>query len=117
MRKTHALGFVAVITITAGAYLSAFGQTLSKNDRQAGRIMLHNIKDSIKKNYYDPNFHGVNLDETFKTGDAKISQATSNGQVFGIIAQTVRSLNDSHTNFIPPPHALHVNYDWQIQMI
>ncbi len=117
MRKTHALGFVAVITITAGAYLSAVGQTLSKNDREAGRIMLHNIKDSIKKNYYDPNFHGVNLDETFKTGDAKISQATSNGQVFGIIAEAVRSLNDSHTNFIPPPHALRVNYDWQIQMI
>ncbi len=105
------------MTITLGAYLSAVGQTLSKNDREAGRIMLHNIKDSIKKNYYDSNFHGINLDETFKTADEKINQATSNGQLFGIIAQAVRSLNDSHTNFIPPPRAMRVNYDWQVQMI
>jgi len=117
MRITHTLGFVVVMAIILGACLSAAGQTLSKNDREAGRIMLHNIKDSIKKNYYDPNFHGVNLDETFKTADAKISQAASNGQVFGFIAQAVRGLNDSHTNFIPPPYSLRVNYDWQIQMI
>jgi len=117
MRRTHVLTFVALMTITLGAYLSAVGQTLSKNDREAGRIMLHNIKDSIKKNYYDPNFHGINLDETFKSADEKINQATSNGQLFGIIAQAVRSLNDSHTNFIPPPRALRINYDWQIQMI
>jgi C-terminal processing protease CtpA/Prc len=105
------------MTITLGAYLLAAGQTLSKNDREAGRIMLHNIKDSIKKNYYDSSFHGVNLDETFKTADEKINQATSNGQLFGIIAQAVRSLNDSHTNFIPPPHSMRVNYDWQVQII
>ena len=91
--------------------------TLSKNDREAGRIMLRNVKDTIRKNYYDPSFHGVNLDETFKVADEKIIQAVSNGQVFGIIAQAVRTLNDSHTNFLPPPRALKVSYDWQIQMI
>jgi C-terminal processing protease CtpA/Prc len=91
--------------------------TLSRNDRESGRIMLRNVKDTIKKNYYDPSFHGVNLDEAFKAADEKINQAVSNGQVFGIIAQAVRALNDSHTNFLPPPRALKVSYDWQIQMI
>jgi carboxyl-terminal processing protease len=93
------------------------GQTLSKNDRESGRIILRNVKDTIKKNYYDPNFHGVNLDEAFKVADEKINQATSNGQLFGIIAQAVRQLNDSHTYFLPPSRALKVSYDWQIQMI
>jgi len=60
--------------------------------------MLHNIRDSIKKNYYDPSFHGMNLEEIFKNADEKMSQATSNGQLFGIIAQAVRSLNDSQKN-------------------
>ena len=91
------------------------GQTLSSNDRSAGHFMLRKIKDAIKKDYYDPTFHGVNLDERFKAADEKINQATSNGQVFGIIAQAVRSLNDSHTSFSPPPRALRVSYDWQIQ--
>ena len=29
----------------------------------------------------------------------------------------MRSLNDSHTYFLPPPRSLRVSYDWQIQMI
>src|ERR1700730_5031978 len=93
------------------------GQTLSSNDRQVGHIMLRCVREAIKKNCYDPNFHGVSLDETFKAADEKINQATSNGQVFGIIAQAVRSLNDSHTFFLPPPRSMRVSYDWQIQMI
>ncbi len=93
------------------------GQTLSSNDRETGRIMLRNVKDKIKKEYYDPLFHGVNLDEVFQAADENIKKATSNGQVFGIIAKAVRSLNDSHTSFSPPSRALRVSYDWQIQMI
>ena len=92
-------------------------QTLSKNDREAGRMILNNVKDTIKKNYYDRDFHGVNLDQAFAEAEEKILNATSNGQVFGIIAQAVRKLNDSHTWFLPPPRALKISYDWQIQMI
>ncbi len=95
----------------------ALGQTLSKNDREAGRIMLRNIRDSLKKNYYDPEFHGVNIDETFKAAEEKINEATSNGQVFGIIEKALLSLNDTHTFFLPPPHALKISYDWKIQML
>jgi carboxyl-terminal processing protease len=93
------------------------GQSLSKNDRETGKIMLRNIRDSIKKNYYDPEFHGVNIDEAFKTAEQKIDEATSNGQIFGIIEKVLLGLNDTHTVFEPPPHALRVSYDWQIQMI
>jgi len=79
--------------------------------------MLRNLKDSIKKNYYDPEFHGINIDEAFKAAEEKIDEATSNGQIFGIIEKALMSLNDTHTFFLPPPHALRVSYDWQIQMI
>jgi carboxyl-terminal processing protease len=109
------LAFFSLFMITSIRPVA--GQTLSGNDRSVGHIMLRNIKDEIKKKYYDPNFHGVNLDETFKAADEKINHATSNGQVFGIIAQAVRSLNDSHTFFDPPRRAMHISYDWQIQMI
>jgi carboxyl-terminal processing protease len=96
---------------------SVLGQGISANDRSVGHIMLKNVKDAIKKNYYDTNFHGIKIDETFKAADDQINQASSNGQVFGIIAKAVRSLNDSHTYFLPPQRSLHVSYDWQIQMI
>ena len=38
----------------------------------------------IKKNYYDPNFHGVDLDARFGLAQQKIKQATTGGQVLGI---------------------------------
>ncbi|HEY2972229.1 MAG TPA: S41 family peptidase [Pyrinomonadaceae bacterium] len=117
-RRRHALRLATLLTLSViFCAPQAIGQTLSKNDREVGRIMLRNVKDSIKKNYYDPEFHGVNIDETFKAAEEKINEATSNGQVFGIIAKAVRSLNDSHTSFRPPPRAMRISYDWQIQMI
>jgi hypothetical protein len=117
-RRSHALRLATLLTLSViFCAPQAIGQTLSKNDREVGRIMLRNVKDSIKKNYYDPEFHGVNIDETFKAAEEKINEATSNGQVFGIIAKAVRSLNDSHTSFRPPPRAMRISYDWQIQMV
>lgn len=92
-------------------------QTLSNIDRDRGHVMLSVIKDDIKKNYYDPAFHGMDIEARFKTADQKINQATSNGQVFGIIAQVMIELNDSHTFFIPPQRASRTEYGWQAQMI
>jgi C-terminal processing protease CtpA/Prc len=94
-----------------------YGQSLSKNERESGRMMLQRIKDEIKKNYFDPNFRGVNLDEQFKAAEEKINQASSNGQLFGVIAQAVLSLNDSHTIFFPPQRAVRVDYGWRIRMV
>jgi len=43
--------------------------------------------------------------------------ATSTSQVFGIIAEAVLALNDSHTKFWPPERANRIEYGWQMQMI
>ena len=80
-------------------------------------MMLGVIKDDLKKNYYDPNFHGIDLDSRFKTADEKIKQAQSLGQIFGIIAQVLVELDDSHTFFLPPGRASKTEYGWQMQMI
>jgi C-terminal processing protease CtpA/Prc len=117
-RGAHSRALLALCSIALFGSLSSFVcQNLSSNDRSAGHIMLKNIKEAIKKNYYDPSFHGIDLDQTFKAADEKINVAASNGQVFGIIAQFVRSFDDTHTFFLPPSHSLRVSYDWQIQMV
>jgi hypothetical protein len=58
-------------------------------DRDRGRNMLEMVKQDIRKNYYDPAFHGIDLDARFKIADEKIKQATGLGQIFGIIAQVL----------------------------
>jgi carboxyl-terminal processing protease len=107
----------AVCFLSSHAVLSAFAQALSNFDRDRGLIMLETIKNDIKKNYYDPTFHGMDLDTRFKAAEQQIKKATSIGQVFGIIAQAVIELNDSHTTFIPPQRSSRTEYGWQMQMI
>src|SRR5205085_10583892 len=92
-------------------------QKLDEFERARTLMVLKNIKDEIKKNYYDPNFHGLDLEARFKTAEEKVKTATSLGQMYGIIAQAVLDLNDSHTTFIPPARAARTNYGWRMQMI
>ena len=92
-------------------------QGLDRIDRERALSMLSNVKEELKKNYYDPSIRGMDIDVRFKTAEEKIKQATSLGQAFGIIAQVLLDLNDSHTSFTPPSRAVSVEYGWQMQAI
>jgi carboxyl-terminal processing protease len=104
------LSFVFLISTIAGA------QSLSYN-REMGRTILGVIQNDIKKNYYDPSFHGMDLEARFKAADEKIKQASTLNEVLGIIAGTVMDLNDSHTYFVPPRRATRVEHGWEVRMI
>src|SRR5215218_2370060 len=69
-------------------------QTLNDRDREKARLMLKFVRDDVKEHYYDPNFHGVDIEARYKEALGKLDQATSNGQAFGIIAQFMMELND-----------------------
>jgi C-terminal processing protease CtpA/Prc len=79
--------------------------------------VLGTIKEDIRKNYYDPNYHGMDLDTAFKAADEKIKQATSLGQLLGIIGQLLVDLDDSHTFFLPPHRSYRTDYGWRMRMI
>lgn len=92
-------------------------QKVESKDRERGQIMLMRIKDELKKNYYDPNYRGMDIDARFKTASEKIKEAASVGQILGIIAQVLIELDDSHTLFLPPQHQTQVDYGWTMQVI
>jgi C-terminal processing protease CtpA/Prc len=95
-----------------------FAQTsITPIERGRAKDMLNAVKNQIKDNYYDKTFHGINLDERFKIAEEKLDKAASNSQAFGIIAQAVMELDDSHTTFYPPARASFVYYNWRMQMI
>ena len=81
------------------------------------RRMLDVVKDEIKNNYYDPSFHGIDLEARFKAADEKIKAVDSLGQAYGVIAQALSEFNDSHLFFFPPPRPARADYGWQMQMI
>ncbi len=109
----------AVLCLTVLLYVvfPLRAQTLDRIERGRAQDMLAAIKGDLKKNYYDANFHGVDIDGRFKAADEKLKQAASLGQAFGIIAQALLDLNDSHTFFLPPPRPERIEYGWRMQMI
>ncbi len=116
-RRTRVRAVAITFLLAAITVLPAQAQKLDNFERDRGRLMLNNVKNEIKKSYYDPNFHGLDVDARFKEAEEKLKQATSLGQVFGIIAQAVLDLNDSHTMFYPPSRATRIDYGWHMQAI
>jgi carboxyl-terminal processing protease len=99
----------------AGAATAAEGP--SSYDRSRARTMLKTVKNELQKHYYDPAFHGLDLEARFKAAEEKVAAATSVGQLMGIVAGAVMELNDSHTRFLPPAYTADVDYGWHIQMV
>jgi carboxyl-terminal processing protease len=108
---------IVAISVALLISISAYAQGFDNFTKGHGRAVLKVIKKDIEKRYYDPAFHGINLEAHFKRAETKIDVATSTSQVFGIIAEAVLALNDSHTKFWPPERANRIEYGWQMQMI
>ncbi|HYX28504.1 MAG TPA: PDZ domain-containing protein, partial [Pyrinomonadaceae bacterium] len=106
-----------LILLLAGTVSVCAQQPPSKFDIQRAEMMLGVVKEDLKKNYYDPAYHGMDLDARFKTADEKLKTAASLGQLFGIVAQVLVELNDSHTFFLPPGRAAKTEYGWQAQIV
>ena len=107
--------FVTFILLIPAAITQA--QKVESKDRDRGQIMLNLIKDELKKNYYDPQYRGMDLDARFKTASDKIKEATSVGQIMGTIAQVLIELDDTHTYFIPPSRTVETDYGWTMMAV
>jgi carboxyl-terminal processing protease len=114
MRVKYCACSLILIALTA---LSVFSQVPLSFERDRGITILNLIKGDLKKNYYDPNFHGMDVEARFKQAEEKIKAATNQNQMFGIIAQALIDLDDSHTFFVPPVRPFTLEYGWKMQII
>lgn len=117
--KTPALLVFLCFSIVVGSFCPVYAQDAKhlERERERGLQMLKATKDLIKSDYYDPTFHGLDLEARFKVAAEKLKTAESLGQIFGIIAQAVAELNDSHTRFYPPSRPVEIEYGWRMQII
>jgi C-terminal processing protease CtpA/Prc len=84
-------------------------------DRQFVNDALKVLQDDISKHYYDPKFHGVDLDATFRHAAEQVKAVDSLNQALSDIAAALASLNDSHTFFTPPPRPYIHDYGWRMK--
>lgn len=110
------LSLLCVLATSAPLVLSAPQERLEEIQRDRAYGMLEDITLALKKNYYDPAYHGVDLEGRLRQAREKIENATSLGQAFGAIAVAVEGLNDSHTCFYPPERPITLDYGYRLLM-
>ena len=119
--KNFSLVQILKFVLLAACVLTAL-QTVEAQKKMDGierdrmKTILKNIKNEVKKNYYDPNFHGIDIEERFTQAEARLKEIETTGQAFAVIAQVLMDFNDSHLYFLPPATNLSVEYGWRMQM-
>src|SRR5262245_41797842 len=110
---------VFVLLSICSFFLSSSVSFAQVNSTERGMAigMLDMTKDAIKKNYYDPTFHGVDIDFVFEQAKERMKVAPTRDALMMTIASAVLSLDDSHTNFFPPARAAEIEYGWVVEML
>lgn len=116
------LAFAAVAAALTVSPLGAQGRTApvprpSAQDIERGHRMLNQLYQDLRANYFDSTFAGIDMAERLRIAHARIDSSASRQHMFGVIAQFLFDLNDSHTTFIPPGIAADVEYGWRWQII
>jgi len=91
--------------------------TITKFERERGRMILNIVRADVEKYYYDTTFHGFDLDRLFKSASEAIDEAQTTNDLFTAIAVPLFRLNDSHTNFIPPSRVAKITHGWEAQIV
>jgi C-terminal processing protease CtpA/Prc len=107
----------AVVACFLPCVSGAQSQQISDLDRQRAQQMLKTVGDEVHKHYYDPKFHGVNLDKEIADSRERIEKVNSMNMALSNIAAALDALDDSHTFFLPPQHAMRHEYGWEYQMV
>src|SRR5947209_18049744 len=119
IRLTRLLAFYSVAITLILTAATAFTQEAKIDGAQralAADILLDVYKD-VKSDYYDPSYHGVDIDARYRQASEIIRRATSFNQALGAVAWYLDALNDSHTYFVPPSRAFRHDYGYRLRMI
>jgi C-terminal processing protease CtpA/Prc len=78
--------------------------------------MLRDAYQNVKKYYYDPKYHGVDIDALYRDYNSRMENAASLSQAFSLIASYLDALHDTHTFFSPPARPYRFDSGYRLQM-
>jgi len=114
------LGRLGLIALASAAMLAgspAREQGIQPLDLERVRGMLRDAYDNVKRNYYDPKFHGLDWEARYHEYDEKIRSVNSLGQGLGTVAEFLEALHDSHTYFRPPSRPVRIDYGYRMELV
>jgi len=78
--------------------------------------ILRDAYDTVRKNYYDPKYHGLDLEAQYRLYDRKIDTAPSFNECLRFVAAFLEGLKDSHTYLVPPDRPYRFDYGFRMQL-
>ena len=109
--------FVLFPALAAPILSFAQAQGMTRLEREERQAMLSTVYDDVRKEYYDPKFHGLDWSAQYAQAKEKVANANSKTEANLQIAAMLEVLNDSHTHFLPPQRSVHEDYGWEYQII
>jgi C-terminal processing protease CtpA/Prc len=116
-RPAGLLAVACLICLSFGTSLNAQTDKIEPKDRERAKTMLADMRDAMKKNYYDPKFHGVDLEARYETFKERLAKADTLGDSYRTIAAFMSGFDDSHTFFIPPRRSYRSEYGYRMQIV
>jgi C-terminal processing protease CtpA/Prc len=108
-------GAAALLAALPGASLFSQQKMDSVNLFRA-QGMLRDAYQDVKKYYYDPKYHGVDIDSLYRDYNSRMQNAASLSQAFSLIASYLDALHDTHTFFSPPARPYRLDPGYRLQM-
>lgn len=105
---------VVTATLTSQAWAQ---QHVDRVQRELVQSMLNSLASDLRQYYYDPKFHGVDLEAKILEAKERIAQAPTYDDAAIAVAALFEALNDSHTFYVSPGHYAKLEYGWRYQMI
>jgi len=112
--------FVFVLAASAMAMAAPTlpaAEQLNSVDRGVIEQMMKDAIDAVRKEYFDPKFGGLDLNAIYAQARAALAKANSVREGYEAVANMLRQLDDSHTQFIPPQQPFTVNAGWTMALI
>lgn len=117
LKRAVAFATCAIFLTLGSQKLLVAQQKISNTDRDRAEEILTNVRDDVKKHYFDEKYRSQNLDLRYKTYAEKIKQAQSLGEAFRDVAAYLSALQDSHTYMVPPERSSRFDYGVRFQMV
>lgn len=115
VRKTLLWALSASLLSTIPGALTA-QQKMNGLDMDRARGMLRDARDAVKKYYYDPKYHGVDLDARYQQFDERIKAAPDFNDGMRMVAAFLSGLRDSHTFFGPPMRPYRLDTGFRMEL-
>ena len=117
MKKSIRCNAIATLMFATAISIPASSQKISRLEREDALVMLETMASDLRTFYYDPNFHGVDLQAKVDEAKEKIRDAPSARVAYAEIESVLESLNDSHTFFVPPREVNQPDYGWKFRIV